>query len=179
MPGNKARAHAVNLHPKVVRKAIQFAFLPPAVTKAILQGKQPQHVTNCIEIASVEAVDVGIEQRALGFRQDGERTTLGLLHQLAQARAPTIERGLHGGNATVRYIGDLLQRVAEHVHENNAAALRNRQPHEDVHTGGGDLAIVRAACGVNDHIRVLLGVGGVLAGAAPQKVQCRIVGDAK
>ena len=37
----EALAHAVDLHPKVLRKAIQLAFLAPAVTKAILQGTQP------------------------------------------------------------------------------------------------------------------------------------------
>ncbi len=38
----EALAHAVDLHPKVVRKAIQLAFLAPPVTKAILLGAQPQ-----------------------------------------------------------------------------------------------------------------------------------------
>jgi hypothetical protein len=44
---------------------------------------------------------------------------------------------------------------------------------------GGDLAIVGSAFGVNEHVWIHVGVSGILTGAAPQKVQSHIVGDAK
>src|SRR5580700_201996 len=45
--------------------------------------------------------------------------------------------------------------------------------------GSGDLAVVGGVCGVNKHVWVLVGTGAILPSAAPQKVQSRIVGDAK
>jgi site-specific DNA recombinase len=35
-------AAASNLHPKVVRQAIRLAFLAPAITSAVLEGRQPK-----------------------------------------------------------------------------------------------------------------------------------------
>jgi len=97
----------------------------------------------------------------------------------SRRRARPIERGLHGRNAAVDHIADLLQRVAEHVHEDDAATLRDWQPHEGAQTGDGDLTVVRGACGVNDHVGILVRAGCVPSGAVAQKVQCRIVGDTK
>ena len=60
----EALAHAVDLHPKVVRKAIQLAFLTPAVTKAILQGTQPP-ADGAIVHGRSSAVDRTIEKEAV------------------------------------------------------------------------------------------------------------------
>ena len=57
--------------------------------------------------------------------------------------------------------------------------LRDWQPHEGAQTGDGDLTVVRGACGVNDHVGILVRAGCVPSGAVAQKVQCRIVGDTK
>ena len=39
-------------------------------------------------------------------------------------------------------------------------------------SSGGD-------CWIDDHVRILVDARGLLSGAAAQKVQCRVVGDAK
>ena len=39
--------------------------------------------------------------------------------------------------------------------------------------------VVGDVCGVNEHVRVLVGAGAIRPGAAAQEVQSRIVGDAK
>ncbi len=69
--------------------------------------------------------------------------------------------------------------MADHVHEDDAAALLDRQPHERMEAGSGNLAVAGDVCGVNKHVRILLGADAILPGASPQKVQSRIVGDAK
>src|SRR5262245_32948992 len=89
-----------------------------------------EHVAYRIEVARVEALDVSGEKRALGFRQNGAGKFVGLLCQLAKTRTAAIERGLDGGNAAVCDDTDLLKRVAEHVHQDHAAALRHRKAHE-------------------------------------------------
>jgi site-specific DNA recombinase len=40
-PSIETLAYAKNLHPKVIRQALQLAFLSPDVTSAILEGRQP------------------------------------------------------------------------------------------------------------------------------------------
>jgi site-specific DNA recombinase len=44
-PSIEHLAEANNLHPKVVRQALRLAFLPPDVTSAILEGRQPSTLT--------------------------------------------------------------------------------------------------------------------------------------
>jgi hypothetical protein len=90
-----------------------------------------------------------------------------------------MQRGLYGRNAHIHDAADLLEGVAEHVHEDDAATLRHRKPHEGPQAGGGDLPIVRDGYGVDNHVRICVSVGGVLSGAVPQKIQCRVVSDAK
>jgi hypothetical protein len=49
-----------------------------------------EHVADGIEVARVEAVDIGREQRTIGFGEDGKRMIVGFLRQLAQPRATTV-----------------------------------------------------------------------------------------
>ncbi len=138
-----------------------------------------EHVAHGVEIAGVEAVDIGGEQRALAGRQVAGWERVGLLRQLAQTRASAMQRRFHGGDAEIRHLGDLAQGIAEHVHENDAAALRRRQPHEGAQAGGGELAILRGACFISDHVGILVGMCGRAPGAAAEKIERCVVGDAE
>lgn len=55
-------ALAIDMHPKVVRNRISFAFLAPSLTRAILQGEQPTHLT-------------------FGYTQQLSRLSWGMQHQ--------------------------------------------------------------------------------------------------
>jgi hypothetical protein len=90
-----------------------------------------------------------------------------------------MERGLDRRDAGVHHGADLIERIAEHVHEDDAAALRHRQAHEGAQARGRDLPVVRGDDGIDHHVRVLVGVGGLAPGAPPQKVQRRVVRDAE
>lgn len=63
------------LHERVVAKI--FADLGLAVHTGLVDQFEAhlvgEHVADCIEIAGIETVDVGVEQRALGLGQDGQR----------------------------------------------------------------------------------------------------------
>src|SRR2546422_8269881 len=86
---------------------------------------------------------------------------------------------LYGRNAHIHDAADLLEGIAEYIHEDDAAALRHRKAHEGPQAGGGDLPIVRDGYRVDDHVRICVSVGGVLSGTVTQEIQCRIVSDAK
>ena len=90
-----------------------------------------------------------------------------------------MQRSLDRRHAAVHDPADFLQGIAEHVHEDDAAALRSRKTHESAQAGGCDLAIAGGDCWIDDHVRILVDASGLLSGAAAQKVQRRIVGDAK
>lgn len=74
---------------------------------------------------------------------------------------------------------DVVERVTEDIHQDHAAALSHWQLHEVSKTCGDDLAIVDAVDGIGDHVRILIRVNGGEARAAAQKIQRRIVRDAK
>jgi len=90
-----------------------------------------------------------------------------------------MQRRLHARKTHIHDAADLLEGVAEHVHEDDTAALRYRKAHEGPQAGGRHLAIVRDGDRVDNHVRIFVSVGGVLSGAVPQQVQGRIVSDAK
>ena len=69
--------------------------------------------------------------------------------------------------------------MAEHVHQDDAAALRDRQAHQGAQAGGGGLAAVDLAVGIGDHVEILVGTDILLARAAAQEIQRRVVGDAE
>ena len=90
-----------------------------------------------------------------------------------------MQRRLDRGHGAVEHDGDLLQRMAEHVHQDDAAALRDRQAHQGAQAGGGGLAAVDLAVGIGDHVEILVGTDILLARAAAQEIERRVVGDAE
>src|SRR6516162_4116090 len=102
-----------------------------------------EHVAYGIEVARVEALDISGEQRALGFSQNGQRNVVGLPCQLAQAGTAAMQGRLHGRNAHIHDAADFLEGIAEHVHEDDAAALRHRKAHEGLEARGRGLPICR------------------------------------
>jgi hypothetical protein len=138
-----------------------------------------EHVAYGVEVARVEPLHIGREERAFGLRRSGHWCILGLLRQRPQARAATMQRSLDRRHAAVHDPADLVKRIAEHVHQNDAAALRRLKTHESAQAGGCDLAISDGRCWIDDHFGILVDADGLLSGAAAQKVQRRIVGDAK
>src|SRR5262249_10339669 len=102
-----------------------------------------EHVAYGIEVARVEVLDISGEQRALGFSQNGWRNVVGLPCQLAQTGTAAMQCRLYGRNAHIHDAANLLEGIAEHVHEDDAAALRHRKAHEGPQASGRDLSIVR------------------------------------
>jgi hypothetical protein len=69
--------------------------------------------------------------------------------------------------------------MAKHVAQDDAAALRHRQPHEGPEAGRHDLAILDGVPYGRDHVQILVRMLGLLARPSAQEVQSRMVGDAK
>jgi hypothetical protein len=90
-----------------------------------------------------------------------------------------MRRGLDRRDGGVRHRANILQRIAQHIHQNDAGALRRRQPHEGAQAGRGDLAIHDEHGGINHHLRILVGVVRRGPSAAAQEIQRGIVGDPK
>jgi polar amino acid transport system substrate-binding protein len=79
-----------------------------------------EHVANGVEVARVEALDISHEQRPLRDPKGRSSVSLRLACELAQPRAPTMQGRLHGRDRALRDRGNLTQRIAEHVHQNDA-----------------------------------------------------------
>jgi site-specific DNA recombinase len=58
-------ADADGLHPKVIRQTLRLAFLSPAVTSAVLQGKQPAGLS-LAQIPKLLPLPWAQQQRLLG-----------------------------------------------------------------------------------------------------------------
>jgi hypothetical protein len=89
-----------------------------------------------------------------------------------------MQSGLNRRCALPHYVGDLVKRIADHIHQDDAAPLANGQAHE------GPQACRREAglfciCRVNDHIRVRIGGDGIAPRALPEKIQGRIMSNAE
>ena len=72
---------------------------------------------------------------------------------------------------------DLLQRIAQHIHEDDGAALRHRQAHEGAQAGGCDLPIVHALLGStimsgSSSERRPPGAPGAVGNPAPRCARC-------
>jgi hypothetical protein len=90
-----------------------------------------------------------------------------------------MQGALHGGNACRRHAGDFVERIAEHVHQDDAAALRHRQLHERAQAGRGRLPLGDLVDWIGDHGEVLIAAESLLAPSPPQEVHRRVVDDAK
>lgn len=89
-----------------------------------------------------------------------------------------MQRGFDRRHGQAGDAADLLQRIAENVHQDDAAALRHRQPHEGAQACRGRLAIVHGGYGIGDHFRFLVGLDGISPGAT-QEIERGIVRDAE
>jgi hypothetical protein len=90
-----------------------------------------------------------------------------------------MQRRFHRRQARFRDVGDLVERIAEHVHQDNAAALRHRQAHESPEADGGILAVFHRRGRISDHVPFSFHLAGVLTRAAAQQVERRVMRDAK
>ena len=90
-----------------------------------------------------------------------------------------MQRRLHRRQAEIHHLANLLQRAAEHVHQNHAGALRDRQPHEGAQACTRDLAARDGVGRVGNHVRFLARSKSFLPSAAAEKVQRGVVRDAK
>ena len=88
--------------------------------------------------------------------------------------------GFYRGHRALEHLRDLLERMAEHIHQDDAAALGHRQAHQGAQAGGRGLAALDRAVGIGDRLQRLVAVLDALAaGAAAQEIQRRVVGDAE
>ena len=81
-------------------------------------------------------------------------------------------------NATIQDVANLVQRVTKNVHQNDAAALRDRQPHEGSQARRDRKSVVYVSYRVDNHFEILIRMKSLLPRAAPEKIQRCIVGDA-
>ena len=79
----------------------------------------------------------------------------------------------------VHDLADLLQGITEHVHQNDAAALRHGQAHEGPQAGGRSLTLLYGARGVDESCPGPRRNEGIPPGATTKKVKRSIVGDSK
>src|SRR6266404_9335581 len=115
----------------------------------------------------------------LRFRKGRLRKVLGFVRELAKAAATAMQSAFHGGNTDVGDRRDFVERVAEHVHQDHTTALRDREAHEGAEAGCGELTVGGGVHRIENHLGVLIGVERVASDASAQKVQRRIMGDAK
>ncbi len=154
-----------------------LAAVPPAFRDEIEPDIIGQQVAQRVEIPRIEALDIGRQTRPLRFVQDRMRRTVRLLRQFAQTHPPLVQRRLHRGDAQPRDLGNLLQRMAENVHQDHAAAMRWRQLHEGAQAGGGDLMLVHDRDGIGHRIRIVIGMQRAQPAATPEKIQRGVVDD--
>ena len=182
-PAGGPPAPAQIANPRRYCSCESMANLAPAVHACPVDEIEPhlvgQHIAYGVEVAGVETIDVGGEQRAAPLAARPERQDLGLGGNFAKPLAAAVQRRLHGRNAGVRHPADLVQGIAEHIHQDDTAALGHREAHEGPQTRGRELAILRRTCCVDNHVRVLVGAGGIVPGALAQKINGCIVRDAK
>jgi len=130
-----------------------------------------------IPVAAVEALDVACEQRRNVGRVD-VRASWAWCRGRGELRSPAVQRRLHTPDRRARELGDLLERVVEHVLEQHARALHRRQREHEMLDGAAECRarrIVRphAVRSVDESLRVL-------AHAAPaQEVDAAVVRDAE
>jgi hypothetical protein len=138
-----------------------------------------KHVADRVEVACVEALDVGKQARALRLGQHRNTKMLRLPRQLAKVQASALQGGLDGGNAASHDICNLPYGVAEHVSQEDGTTRAHRKTHEGPQAGCRDLTIVHEVSWVGKHLQVRIGTSRIMATAAPRTVQRRVVRDSK
>jgi hypothetical protein len=159
------------------------ADLPSAARAKPVHQVEPDvvgtHVAYRVEVARVEALNVGSKARALRLHLHGKTKVVRLPRQLAEAQATPLQSGLDGRNAASHDVCNFLDGVAEHVAQNHGTALAHRKTHEGPKAGCRDLTIVHGVSGVGKHLQILIGTSSVMATAAPQKVERGVVSNSK
>ena len=157
--------------------------LAPAIQAGLVDKLQPhligEHVPHGVEITRIETVDVPGEQRTLRLGQHRNGEILGLPGDLPQTLAAPIERRLDGRDGGPGHLADFIQGMAEHIHQDDATALRRRQPHEGPQARRRGLTLGDRIDQSRGHLRPLAGMDGFVAPPAAQKIQRRVVRDAE
>ena len=131
-----------------------------------------EHVADRVEVAGIETVDIAGEAAAFRLGEHRQRMVVGFARELAEAYAAAMQVRLHRGNARVEDAADLVKGIAEHVHQDDAAALAHRQAHQGAQAGGGGLAAFDLAIGVGDRFQIFrVGLDALLARAPAQQIQ--------
>ena len=120
-----------------------------------------QHGPDRVEVMRIEALDIGLEPRPFRLGQGRNRSVVGLPGERAKADPPSLQGRLDRRHAAADDLADLLQGIAEHVAQDDAAALRRRQPHEGSQAGRRDLAILDGVPHGRDHVQILVRMPGL------------------
>jgi hypothetical protein len=180
-PVNESRNEMPVVNERVLMNVpLDLPSAPPA--KSVHQVEPDivgKHVADRVEVARVEALNVGSQPRTLRLRQHGRRTVVRLPRQLAKAQATALQGRLDGWNAGAHDVCNFLYRVTEHVSQDHRTALTHWKSHESPKAGFGNLTIVHGVSWFGQPLQVLIGASRVIATAAPQKVQCGVVSDPK
>ena len=139
-----------------------------------------QHVAQAIEVPRIEAIRVDRQQRLVRRGQGGRRNrVVGLLGQLAQPHPATVQRRLDGGQGGVQDFGRFVERIAQHVGQDDGAALRGGQAHEGAQRHRGHMAAAGIGLRVHLAFRVCIGKHRFFSRPAAQEVHRRVVRDAE
>ena len=84
---------------------------------------RPEQLANAVPVLAVEAIEVGLNLSALARRQVFDRS--GLCRPLELA-ASAVQHRLHAAHRRADDLGGLLQRVLEHILQNQAGTLLRR-----------------------------------------------------
>src|SRR5256885_3244733 len=130
-----------------------------------------------VAIVRVEALDVELHEHLIIIAFRARR--LQIARALGELRPSAIERGLHTTDRRVDEIGDLLERVVEHVLEEHARALLRRKEEHEMLARRTEVGAREFDC--RDAILRLRRLHlGVLTNLTPaQKVDAAVVRDAK
>src|SRR5258707_13627603 len=109
----------------------------------------------------------------LRFRKTRLRNVFGFVRELAKAEPAAMQSALQRGNTDVSDRRNFIERIAEHVHQDHAAALRHRKAHEGAEAGCGELTVRGGVHRVENHLGVLIGVERCTSDASAWKVKCR------
>src|SRR3569833_88112 len=93
-----------------------------------------QHVAHCIPVAVIEELCV-----ALNGGRDVNRTTVRRCRQRPDPGATPMQDGLDGRYAQIEAVGDSLQRIIQHVLQDDATALTGSELEESRHRQGDGL----------------------------------------
>src|SRR5262249_33873368 len=99
--------------------------------------------------------------------------------KFAQVLSAAVQGRLDGRKGNLHDVADLLERISQNILQYHSATLGHWKMHEGPQADGHGLPILNWSCRIDDHVDVLVGVNGLLAGSATQKVECGVVCDAE